>query len=126
MVSGLTFKYLIHFELMFMCGVRQWSSFILLNVAVFILWFLKFLILYYWVSIACSFYFSGEILCFFALYFPESSNKFIISALYSDLPVYFSWHLIANVYCESYFSMFFLSRNFCFINRKLCIKYSGE
>ena len=34
MVSGLTFKSLIHFEFVFVYGVRQWSSFILLHVAV--------------------------------------------------------------------------------------------
>ena len=28
-VSGLTFRSLIHFELIFVCGVRQWSSFLL-------------------------------------------------------------------------------------------------
>ena len=36
MVFGLTFTPLIHFKLTFMYGVRQWSSFILLQVAV---WF---------------------------------------------------------------------------------------
>uniref|UniRef100_A0A8C4KWJ5 Uncharacterized protein n=1 Tax=Equus asinus TaxID=9793 RepID=A0A8C4KWJ5_EQUAS len=34
MVSGLTFKSLIHFELIFVHGVREWSTFILLHVAV--------------------------------------------------------------------------------------------
>ena len=34
MVSGLTFRSLIHFEFIFMYGVRKWSSFILLHVAV--------------------------------------------------------------------------------------------
>src|SRR3712207_8925695 len=33
MVSGLTFKSLIHFELIFVHGVREWSTFILLHVA---------------------------------------------------------------------------------------------
>jgi len=31
-VSGLTFRSLIHFEFIFVCGVRKWSSFILLQV----------------------------------------------------------------------------------------------
>ena len=31
-VSGLTFRSLIHFEFIFVCGVRKWSSFILLEV----------------------------------------------------------------------------------------------
>ena len=31
-VSGLTFRYLIHFEFIFVCGVRKCSSFILLQV----------------------------------------------------------------------------------------------
>ena len=35
-VSGLMFKFLIYLELIFVCGVRQWSSFILLIVAI---WF---------------------------------------------------------------------------------------
>ena len=30
--SGLTFRSLIHFEFIFVCGVRKWSSFILLQV----------------------------------------------------------------------------------------------
>ena len=34
MVSCLTFRSFIHFEFMFVCGVRKWSSFILLHVAV--------------------------------------------------------------------------------------------
>ena len=34
MVSGLTFKSLTHFELIFVYGVRQWSNFTLLHVAV--------------------------------------------------------------------------------------------
>ena len=34
MVSGLTFKSLVHFELILVCGVRRWSSFILLHVSV--------------------------------------------------------------------------------------------
>uniref|UniRef100_A0A9L0TUC7 Uncharacterized protein n=1 Tax=Equus caballus TaxID=9796 RepID=A0A9L0TUC7_HORSE len=34
MVSGLTLKSLIHFELIFVHGVREWSTFILLHVAV--------------------------------------------------------------------------------------------
>uniref|UniRef100_A0A9L0SSC5 Uncharacterized protein n=1 Tax=Equus caballus TaxID=9796 RepID=A0A9L0SSC5_HORSE len=34
MVSGLTFKSLIHFELIFVHGEREWSTFILLHVAV--------------------------------------------------------------------------------------------
>uniref|UniRef100_A0A9L0R491 Uncharacterized protein n=1 Tax=Equus caballus TaxID=9796 RepID=A0A9L0R491_HORSE len=34
MVSGLTFKSLIHFELIFVHGVREWCTFILLHVAV--------------------------------------------------------------------------------------------
>ena len=34
MVSGLTFKSLIHFELILVCGVRRWSSFIFLQVSV--------------------------------------------------------------------------------------------
>ena len=34
MVWGLMFKFLIHFELISVCGVRQWSSFILLHVTV--------------------------------------------------------------------------------------------
>lgn len=29
MISGLMFKSLVHFELIFVCGVRYWSSFIL-------------------------------------------------------------------------------------------------
>ena len=33
-VSGLKFKSLIHFEFIFVCGVRKCSSFIVLNVAV--------------------------------------------------------------------------------------------
>ena len=33
-VSGLTFRSLIHFEFIFVCGVRQCSNFILLHVAV--------------------------------------------------------------------------------------------
>ena len=33
MVSGLTFRSLIHFEFIFVCGVRKCSSFILLQVA---------------------------------------------------------------------------------------------
>ena len=33
-VSGLTFRSLIHFEFMFVCGVRKCSNFILLHVAV--------------------------------------------------------------------------------------------
>ena len=32
-VSGLTFRSLIHFEFIFVYGVRKWSSFILLQVA---------------------------------------------------------------------------------------------
>ena len=31
-VSGLTFRSLIHFEFVFVCGIRKWSSFILLQV----------------------------------------------------------------------------------------------
>ena len=31
MVSGLMFKYLIHLELIFVYGIRQWFSFILLH-----------------------------------------------------------------------------------------------
>ena len=34
MVSGLTFKSLNHFELMFVYGVREWSHFIVLQVTV--------------------------------------------------------------------------------------------
>ena len=34
-VSGLTFRSLIHFEFIFVCGVRKCSNFILLHVAVF-------------------------------------------------------------------------------------------
>ena len=34
MVLGLTFKSLIHFEFILMCGVRRWSSFIFLHVTV--------------------------------------------------------------------------------------------
>src|SRR3712207_8082739 len=34
MVSGLTFKSLMHFEFIFVNGVREWSTFILLHVAV--------------------------------------------------------------------------------------------
>ena len=34
MVSGLTFKSLIHFELIFLCGVRYWPTFVVLHVAV--------------------------------------------------------------------------------------------
>ena len=34
MVSGLTFKSLIHFEFIFVYGVRKWSSLILLRIAV--------------------------------------------------------------------------------------------
>ena len=33
-VSGLTFRYLIHFEFIFLCGVRKYSNFVLLHVAV--------------------------------------------------------------------------------------------
>ena len=33
-VSGLTFRYLIHFQFIFVYGVRKWSNFILLHVAV--------------------------------------------------------------------------------------------
>ena len=33
-VSGLTFRPLIHFEFIFVCGVRECSNFILLHVAV--------------------------------------------------------------------------------------------
>ena len=33
-ILGLTFKSLVHFELVFMYGVRQWSSFIFLHVIV--------------------------------------------------------------------------------------------
>ena len=33
-VTGLTFRSLIHFEFIFMCGVRKCSNFILLHVAV--------------------------------------------------------------------------------------------
>ena len=33
-VSGLTFRSLIHFEFIFVCGVRKWSDYILLHVAV--------------------------------------------------------------------------------------------
>ena len=33
-VSGLTFKSLIHFEFIFVCGIRKCSNFILLHVAV--------------------------------------------------------------------------------------------
>ena len=33
-VSGLTFRYLIHFEFIFVYGVRECSNFILLHVAV--------------------------------------------------------------------------------------------
>ena len=32
LISGLTFKSLIHFEFIFMCGARRCSSFILLHV----------------------------------------------------------------------------------------------
>ena len=34
MVSALTFSSLIRFELIFVCGMRKWSNFILLQVAV--------------------------------------------------------------------------------------------
>ena len=34
MVSGLTFKSLIHFEFILVCGVRRWSIFIFLHVSV--------------------------------------------------------------------------------------------
>ena len=34
MISGLMFKSLVHFELIFVNGVRYWSSFILLHVPV--------------------------------------------------------------------------------------------
>ena len=34
LVSGLTFRSLIHFEFIFVCGVRKCSSFFLLHVAV--------------------------------------------------------------------------------------------
>ena len=34
MVSGLTFKSLIHFEFILVCGLRRWSSFIFLHVSV--------------------------------------------------------------------------------------------
>ena len=34
MVSGLTFRSLIHFEFIFVCGVRKYSNFILLHVTV--------------------------------------------------------------------------------------------
>ena len=33
-LSGLTFRSLVHFELIFVCGVRKCSNFILLHVAV--------------------------------------------------------------------------------------------
>ena len=33
-VSGLTFRSLIHFEYIFVYGIREWFNFILLNVAV--------------------------------------------------------------------------------------------
>ena len=33
-VSGLTFRSLIHFEFIFVCGVRKYSNFILLHIAV--------------------------------------------------------------------------------------------
>ena len=33
-VSGLIFRYLMHFEFIFVYGVRKWSNFILLHVAV--------------------------------------------------------------------------------------------
>ena len=34
MVLSLTFKCLIHFEFIFVCGIRKWSSFIILQVSV--------------------------------------------------------------------------------------------
>ena len=34
MIPGLKFKYLIHFEFIFVYGVRKWLSFILFHVAV--------------------------------------------------------------------------------------------
>ena len=34
MVWGVTFKSLLHFEFIFVCGVRRWSSFIFLHVPV--------------------------------------------------------------------------------------------
>ena len=34
MISSLTFKSLIHFELILVCGVRRWSSFILFHISV--------------------------------------------------------------------------------------------
>uniref|UniRef100_A0A8P0PMN5 Uncharacterized protein n=2 Tax=Canis lupus familiaris TaxID=9615 RepID=A0A8P0PMN5_CANLF len=34
MESSLTFRYFIHFEFVFLYGVREWSSFILLNMDV--------------------------------------------------------------------------------------------
>lgn len=34
MVSGVEFTFLIHFKFIFMCGVRQWSSFILSHITV--------------------------------------------------------------------------------------------
>ena len=34
MIYGVNFKYLIHFEIIFVYGVRQWSIFIFLFVAV--------------------------------------------------------------------------------------------
>ena len=34
MVSGLTFKSLIHFEFILVCGVRSWSRFICLHISV--------------------------------------------------------------------------------------------
>ena len=33
-VSGLTFRYLIHFQFIFVYGVRKWSNFILLHITV--------------------------------------------------------------------------------------------
>ena len=32
MVSGFTFKYSIHFEFIFICGIRKWFSFLLLHI----------------------------------------------------------------------------------------------
>ena len=34
MVLGLTFKSLVHFEFILLCGVRRWASLILLHVSV--------------------------------------------------------------------------------------------
>ena len=51
MVSGLTFRSLIHFEFIFVYGIRKWSSFTLLHIAVQFSqhYFLKTLSFFHWI-----------------------------------------------------------------------------